>query len=92
MQHIIAAVVEAIANLEMRSAPKTYLFGSALSRTSVWSDIDILIVCELESDGQVIRSALKEIISHYPIDLIIMTHEEEREFKFIESEGCRLIS
>ena len=92
VDNVVAAVDDIVSELDIRQTPQTYLFGSRLSRTSIWSDIDILVVCKNESDGQVIRNALHELISIYPIDLIIMTIEEEREFDFIKSERCRLVS
>ena len=63
-------------------------FGSARHSHSVWSDIDILIICEVDEDGQLARELLSDLSMLYPIDLVIMTSQEETEFDFIRSEKC----
>ena len=65
-----------------------YIFGSALDPNAAWSDIDILVLCQNESDGQITREALENLLAKYPIDLLIMSHDEESEFDFVRSERC----
>lgn len=70
---------------------KIYLFGSTLRAKAVWSDIDILVLYESEEDRITARDSMSHICMHYPIDLILMSFQEEEEFDFIRSEGCKEI-
>lgn len=92
MESVLVEVREVVTGLKLRTEPKVYLFGSRLNHDSFWSDIDVLIVCESERDGTRVRAALQEVCYHYPLHLTIMTINEEIEFGFIESEGCRQIN
>ncbi|TMK40538.1 MAG: nucleotidyltransferase domain-containing protein [Alphaproteobacteria bacterium] len=85
---IVAEIVKTIDGLVTCGKLWAYLFGSALRPDSMWSDVDILIVCEVEKDGQLARDTLSELCALYPIDLEIMTSQEEVEFDFIRSENC----
>jgi hypothetical protein len=58
----------------------------------VWSDVDILIVCEVDQDGQLARDMLSDLCMLNPIDLVIMTSQEEAEFDFVRSENCQRIA
>lgn len=89
---IVAEIVETIEGLVTRCGLRAYLFGSALHPDSVWSDVDILIVCEVDKDGQLARDTLSDLCMRYPIDLVIMTSQEEAEFDFIRSENCQRIA
>lgn len=89
---IVAEIVEIIDGLVTAGELRAYLFGSALRPSSMWSDVDILIVCEVDEDGQLARDTLSELCTLYPIDLIIMTPQEEVEFDFIRSENCQRIA
>ena len=89
---IVAEIVETIEGLVTRGGLRAYLFGSALHPDSVWSDVDILIVCEVDKDGQLVRDTLSDLCMLYPIDLAIMTPQEEVEFDFIRSENCQRIA
>lgn len=65
-----------------------YLFGSILDRTKFPNDIDILLIYSKYSSRMVnnfsfIRSALEEI-SGMPIDLTVLSIEEEREMEFLK--------
>jgi predicted nucleotidyltransferase len=92
LDSILAEIVDTIENLPMRGTLRAYLFGSASRAEAVWSDIDILLVCETEADGRLARTTMSDLCARYPIDLVIMTSEEEREFDFIRSENCRWIA
>lgn len=89
---ILAEIVEAVEGVPARGRLQAYLFGSALRAESAWSDIDILVVCEAEEDGQLTRDTMSDLCMRYPIDLVIMAVEEEVEFDFIRSEDCRWIA
>jgi hypothetical protein len=89
---IVAEIVATIEGLVTRGWLRAYLFGSALHPDSVWSDVDILIVCEVDKDGRLARDTLSDLCMLYPIHLIIMTSQEETEFDFIRSENCQRIA
>ena len=89
---IVAEIVKTIDGLVTCGKLWAYLFGSALRPDSMWSDVDILIVCEVEKDGQLARDTLSELCALYPIDLVIMTSQEEVEFDFIRAENCQRIA
>lgn len=89
---IIAEIIEKIGRLATCGELRAYLFGSARHRDSVWSDIDILIICEVDEDGQLARESLSDLCMLYPIDLVIMTSQEEAEFDFIRSENGQEIA
>ena len=88
---IIAAVIDVIARLRDTDGLSAFLFGSVAEGTPSWSDIDILVVCKRQTDGCAARKALTELCGAYPIDLTVMTVEEEAELDFIRSERCRLL-
>jgi predicted nucleotidyltransferase len=89
---IVAEIIDKIGRLATCGELRAYLFGSAVHRDSVWSDIDILIVCEVDADGQLARESLWDVCMAYPVDLVIMTSQEEAEFDFIRSENCQRIA
>jgi predicted nucleotidyltransferase len=89
---IVAEILKVIERLVTCSELRAHIFGSALHHASMWSDVDILIVCEVDKDGQLARGALSELCMLYPIDLVIMTSQEEVEFDFIRSENCQRIA
>lgn len=89
---IVAKIADKVGRLETQGELRAYLFGSAVRLNSMWSDVDILVVCEFDADGQLARDALSKLCTLYPIDLVIMTSKEEAEFNFIRSENCQLIA
>lgn len=89
---IVTEIEEIIEGLVTRCELQAYLFGSAMHAHSIWSDIDILIVCEADQDGQLARDALSGLCMLYPIDLMVMTSREEAEFDFVMSESCQHIA
>jgi predicted nucleotidyltransferase len=89
---ILVEIVDTVERLATRGPLHAYLFGSALRAEAVWSDIDILLVCETESDGRLARTTMSDLCARYPIDLVIMTSQEEIEFDFIRSENCRWVA
>ncbi len=86
---ILDAVASAIGNLRPAARLDAYLFGSAVEPRAAWSDVDVLLVCGDETDGQAARRALLGLCRDFPIDLTIMTTDEEAEFDFIRSERCQ---
>ena len=86
---ILEVLANAIRHLRSRTRIDAYIFGSAVKPTSAWSDVDILLVCQDEAAGQPARRALGNLCREFPIDLTIMTVEEETEFDFVRSEKCK---
>ena len=86
---VIEALRSAINALPCRGTVRVYLFGSFTRLNACWSDIDVLIVTDLDGEGEILRDALSEICLLYPIDLQIMTTTEEAEFDFVRSEKCQ---
>lgn len=89
---IIQRVAEVIGGLETTGRLDAFLFGSTLNQKVAWSDIDILLVCASEGDGLLARIALGELCEQFPIDLTIMTVEEEAELDFIRLQRCRWLT
>jgi len=77
------------ASLPLRGRVRLYLFGSAAHSNVPWSDIDALTVCSSDDDTTLTRLSLANICQQFPIDLLIMTVDEEAEFNFVLNERCR---
>jgi hypothetical protein len=89
---IIQGVTEVVGGLKTTGRLDAFLFGSTLDQNATWSDIDILLVCACERDRPIARIALGEICGQFPIDLTIMTVDEEAELDFIRSQRCRWLT
>ena len=89
---ILRRLTEVIDSLETAGRLDAFLFGSILDQKVAWSDIDVLLVCACEDDGPLARTALAELCEQFPIDLTIMTAEEEAELDFIRSQQCRWLT
>jgi hypothetical protein len=92
VESILAEIVGALRGTVSQGQLQAYLFGSGRHLEGIWADVDILIVCSVAEDGNVVRGTLSDLCMQYPIDLVIMTAQEEMEFDFIRSQDCRLIS
>ena len=68
-----------------------YLFGSALCDPVRAADVDLVVICHDHSDADVIRQTTKEFALCKPIDLSILTEEEEFEASFINNQRCVLV-
>jgi hypothetical protein len=68
-----------------------YGFGSYFRRQSVFSDIDILVVCRTPAEALLIRTHTVDLCARWPLHLIIMTEDEEAETGFVASEKCKLL-
>lgn len=88
---IIELVTCAIRALDKTGVIAIYAFGSASRGETCWSDVDVLAVCEHEADCVLVRKQLELTVMSYPIDLVIMTVEEESSFNFVKAEKCVLI-
>ena len=73
--------------------PRTvwYGFGSYFRRQDAFGDIDVLVVCSTPADAIVLRKNMNEICMRWPLHLLIMTEDEERETDFVASQECVLL-
>jgi len=74
------------------SAVRAFLFGSTLRSKTGWSDIDIAFVCDDIADRIAVRTSLSKYCGDFPIDIIVMSIEEEAELQFLETVGAKLIA
>jgi hypothetical protein len=65
-----------------------YGFGSYFKARDSFGDIDILVVCPTTADAIVVRSRTAILCALWPVHLVIMTGEEQKETGFVTSEGC----
>jgi hypothetical protein len=66
-----------------------YGFGSFFNGADVFSDIDLLAVCDTLDAAVQIRRASTVFCSLWPIHMLIMTRDEGSETDFIISEECK---
>lgn len=72
----------------MVTGSRWYLFGSILKDKRPISDIDLLVICETSEDCSTVRFELGAVCSEYPIHLLLMTFDEEREVEFVQGQGA----
>lgn len=82
----IIAAVRTIAR--MAPPAQWYGFGSYFNGHQLFSDIDLLAVCQSASDSNAIRAQLNLLCGRWPVHLLIMTAEEVAETNFIVSQRC----
>lgn len=63
-----------------------YFFGSITTTKRPVGDIDLLVVCEADTDCAKVRAELASICAEFPIHLLLMTRREEADFQFIKGE------
>lgn len=68
-----------------------YGFGSYFKGQGSFSDIDVLVVCPSTTDTIFVRVETKRICARWPLHLVIMTEDEQRETGFVASEGCIML-
>ena len=68
-----------------------YIFGSALRDPHSAADIDLLILCPTHKVADQIRQLVERQRFARPVDLSLLTFEEETEVGFIRYQGCRRI-
>lgn len=65
-----------------------YGFGSYFKDQDSFGDIDILVVCPTTADAIAVRIKAEDLCARWPVHLVIMTEDEQRETGFVSSEGC----
>jgi predicted nucleotidyltransferase len=73
-----------------REIPNTtcFLFGSAAINALAASDVDVLILCSGDEEAITVRQKLAGTCLHFPLHLLVVTQEEERELNFIATQSC----
>ncbi len=76
-----------------REVPNTtwFLFGSAAVDAPAASDVDVLVLCSGDEEAITVRHKLAGACLHFPLHLLVVTQEEERELNFIATQSCRKI-
>lgn len=92
IKNVVGCLQEAAASLEQHNySLKWFIFGSYLTAPKTANDIDILIVYQSIESAVAVRKSLRAISLCIPLDLLLMTNDEENEFNFIESQGAMQI-
>jgi hypothetical protein len=65
-----------------------YGFGSYFNEQGPFGDIDILVTCPTTADAILIREQAEDLCDQWPLHLVIMTEDEQRETGFVSSQGC----
>jgi predicted nucleotidyltransferase len=68
-----------------------FLFGSAALGAPAPSDVDVLVLCSGDEEAMAVRYRLADACLRFPLHLLVLTQEEERELDFIETQSCRRI-
>jgi hypothetical protein len=68
-----------------------YGFGSYFEGQDSFGDIDILVICPTTADAIIVRSKTEDLCARWPLHLVIMTEDEQRETSFVASEGCTIL-
>lgn len=66
-----------------------FLFGSFLRGKRAPSDIDLLALCKDHRVAISVRENLSGLVIKFPIHLLVVTKDEERDLNFIEEQACQ---
>ena len=85
----LAEILEEVRVLAHRvPLTKWYGFGSYFKTEEPFGDIDVLAVCPTTEDAVVVRAGTQHICARWPMHLVIMTEDEEKETNFVVSGQC----
>jgi hypothetical protein len=68
-----------------------FLFGSAAVATTMPLDVDVLVLCPGDEEAIAVRRRIADLCLRFPIHLLVVTQQEERELDFIATQSCRKI-
>jgi hypothetical protein len=89
-RHPVTEILEMILHDPLlKSTGDWYGFGSFFRGAEVFSDIDLLAICDTLASAAQIRRESTIFCSLWPVHLLIMTREECSETDFIASEECK---
>lgn len=90
-QNVDALVVLAGQLGAVAAGTEWYLFGSMDREEEFCSDVDLLILCGTAAQADALRAAIDPDQLGRPIDLSLMTFEEEREISAVTFQAARKI-
>jgi predicted nucleotidyltransferase len=70
------------------AASQWYVFGSTTRHKKLPADIDVLIVYEKDSDVQKLRLGLEALGRRFPLHVLFLRADEERELKFVAEQAA----
>ena len=85
VRHVRALAVKA--NVKIGNT-RWYLFGSALRDPACAADVDLLVICQTHSAADALRQTAEGFAFFKPIDLSILTEDEEAEACFVKNQRC----
>lgn len=68
-----------------------FLFGSAAVDTPLPSDVDVLVLCPGDEEAIAVRRRVADLCLRFPVHLLVVTQQEERELDFIATQSCHKI-
>ena len=74
---------EAIRATPTKGRVSAYLFGSVLVSIAGADDVDLLILYSDARDCYALREAIHQVVLPLPVDLVLMTKEEDNHYKFL---------
>lgn len=91
----IADILEVIHFEEIREAcggsdgeTRWFIFGSAARGVSAPNDVDLLLVSDSRTLIIEARRKIRHILKRNPVELIVMSSDEEQELSFVERVGA----
>lgn len=92
MTDVISSIRDVAISLEFRGYSfRWYIFGSYMIAKELAMDVDLLVIYKTIDSAKVVRSSLREISLHVPLDLLLMTEDEEEESHFIAKQSANKI-
>lgn len=92
---LIADILVAIHFEEIREAcgnsdgeTRWFIFGSAARGVPAPNDVDLLLVSDNGTVAIEARRKIRHILKRNPVELIVMSSDEERELSFVERVGA----
>jgi predicted nucleotidyltransferase len=84
----VSLTLRELAKLLAAKAPTAewYLFGSAVRRVPLPSDIDVVIVYSNISDARELREGLRSYSESVPLHLLLLRQDEENELQFVRDQ------
>ena len=83
---------EAIRATPTKGRISAYLFGSVVSSIAHADDVDLLVIYSEVDDCTDLREALHQVVLPLPVDLVLMTEEEQRHYRFLDGVKGRQIA
>ena len=80
---------ELLAAARRYPAVEFFIFGSVARGAPDVSDIDILIIYDLASELPPVKSEIAAISHTFPLHVLYMSRDEEKQFCFIEKEDAK---